>query len=280
MNKFKYLLLAASLFASSAVFTSCDDGDDDNTANPAEEVVKASKKHDTAILLCTFGSTFKESIKTYDATLADFQNAFPDADIYLSFTSRTCVNRVEAETGIARYQPDLWLQALGNAGYKKVAVQSLHIIPGEEYLSLMNTDVKKKFMIESFPSVQVVKSPCLVYDKEDVEAVAKVLYSHYSDKLALAPFMSIAGDHAHNDLWGIEEDDDFSAAAPNADACWRLKLLKMGFKIDTKESHNGSLENCKIIGLGDYDAVRQIWVNHLKALYNDAEAWETGEDYQ
>ena len=79
MNKFKYLLLAASLFASSAVFTSCDDGDDDNTANPAEEVVKASKKHDTAILLCTFGSTFKESIKTYDATLADFQNAFPDA---------------------------------------------------------------------------------------------------------------------------------------------------------------------------------------------------------
>ena len=56
MNKFKYLLLAASLFASSAVFTSCDDGDDDNTANPAEEVVKTSKKHDTAILLCTFGS--------------------------------------------------------------------------------------------------------------------------------------------------------------------------------------------------------------------------------
>ena len=48
MNKFKYLLLAASLFASSAVFTSCDDGDDDNTANPAEEVVKTSKKHDTA----------------------------------------------------------------------------------------------------------------------------------------------------------------------------------------------------------------------------------------
>ena len=83
MNKFKYLLLAASLFASSAVFTSCDDGDDDNTANPAEEVVKASKKHDTAILLCTFGSTFKESIKTYDATLADFP---------INSASCSCVN--------------------------------------------------------------------------------------------------------------------------------------------------------------------------------------------
>lgn len=365
MNRFKYLLLAASLFASSAVFTSCDDGDDDNTSNPAEEIVVANKKHDTAILLCTFGSTFQESIKTYDATLADFQNAFPDADIYLSFTSRTCVNRVEAETGIARYQPDLWLRALGNAGYKKVAVQSLHIIPGEEYLSLMNTDVKKNFMIESFPSVQVVKSPCLVYDEDDVKTVANVLYGHYKTKLAdkkhilllmghgnpdknynantkytetevalqaltenknvfvgtvdygdmlfwpeegqpnpecvyskltkycednnlqpeditisLAPFMSIAGDHAHNDLWGIEDGDDFSQATPEADACWRLKLLNMGFKIELDESHNGSLENCKIQGLADYDAIRQIWVDHLKALYNDADAWETGEDYQ
>ena len=58
------------------------------------------------------------------------------------------------------------------------------------------------------------------------------------------------------------------------------KTFEDGLQDDTEESHNGSLENCKIIGLGDYDAVRQIWVNHLKALYNDAEAWETGEDYQ
>mgnify|MGYP000662339737 CR=1 FL=1 len=51
--------------------------------------------------------------------------------------------RVEASTGIARYELDQWLKAIGDAGYKRVAVQSLHVIPGEEYLSLMNTDVKK-----------------------------------------------------------------------------------------------------------------------------------------
>lgn len=50
--------------------------------------------------------------------------------------------RVEASTGIARYELDQWLKAIGDAGYKRVAVQSLHVIPGEEYLSLMNTDVK------------------------------------------------------------------------------------------------------------------------------------------
>ena len=49
MNKFKYLLLAASLFASNAVFTSCDDGDDDNTANPAEEVVRQTPFEETKV---------------------------------------------------------------------------------------------------------------------------------------------------------------------------------------------------------------------------------------
>ena len=51
------------------------------------------------------------------------------------------MNRVKAETGVDRYQPDLWLNAIGAAGYKRVAVQSLHVIPGEEYLSLMNTSL-------------------------------------------------------------------------------------------------------------------------------------------
>lgn len=97
MNKFKYLLLAASLFASSAVFTSCDDGDDDNTANPAEEVVKASKKHDTAILLCTFGSTFKESTMTYDANIGRFPERISRRGhlfvIYLPYLRESCRGR-------------------------------------------------------------------------------------------------------------------------------------------------------------------------------------------
>ena len=372
MKKFKHLWLAGLLLAATVGFTSCDDDDDNATsANPAEEFVTKNKKHDTAILLCTFGSTFKESIKTYDQTLADFETAFPDADIYLAFTSYTCVNRVFAETGIERYQPDLWLKAIGKAGYKKVAVQSLHIIPGEEYLNLMNKTVKKDFMIEQYPNVQVTKGTCLVYDEDDVQAVSAALYDHYKSNLAdkkhllllmghgnpdknynanskyaeveeamqalspnknvfvgtvdygdmlfwpldkdekplpapnaesvyskltkycednnlqpsditisLAPFMSIAGDHAHNDLWGIEDGDDFSEATPGADACWRLKLLKMGFKIATDESHNGDVDKCTINGLGDYASIRKVWVDHLTAIYNNADEWQTGEDYQ
>ena len=366
MNQFKCLLLAAAMVTAGTSLTACDDGDEDSTENPAEETVLVNKQNDTAILLCTFGSTFEEAVDTYDAVLADFESAFPNTDIYLSFTSRTCVNRVEAETGIARYQPDLWLAAIGEAGYSRVAVQSLHIIPGEEYLSLMNTDVKKNFMISSYPSIEVVKGTCLVYDEDDAEDVADVLYDAYADVLSsktnivllmghgnpdtnynansrytmteealqaratnenifigtvdygemlfwpedsdepndgciysklvnycevnnlepsditvyLAPFMSIAGDHAHNDLWGVEDGDDYSDATPDSDNCWRLRLLYMGFNINTDESHNGSADDCTIKGLGDYAAIRQIWVNHLSELYNDDSAWETGEDYQ
>ena len=46
----------------------------------------------------------------------------------------------------------------------------------------------------------------------------------------LAPFMSIAGDHAHNDLWGLEamaEDDDVSSVEINTNEySWRERLLK------------------------------------------------------
>ena len=111
MKKFKHVWLAALLMASTFGFTACDDdddkGNDASSSNPAIEVVAKAKKHDTAILLCTFGSTFKESIKTYDNILADYEDAFPDADVYLSFTSRTCVNRVYAETGACEGKFDL-----------------------------------------------------------------------------------------------------------------------------------------------------------------------------
>ena len=185
MRKFNFLLFAFAIVCGTMCMVSCSDDDDQgSTLNPVEEIVFNSKKSDTAILLCTFGSTFSESIKTYEATMADYKAQYPNADIYLSFTSRTCVNRVKAETGVDRYQPDLWLNAIGAAGYKRVAVQSLHVIPGEEYLSLMNTDVKKNFMIDAYPHVEVLKSPNLLASDEDVAAVGKVLYNAYKTVLS------------------------------------------------------------------------------------------------
>ena len=118
MKFFKSSMLAGLMAAALCTgFTSCSDDDDvESTLNPAEQQVAQTKQHDTALLLCTFGSTYNESLSVYDDIINDFKAEFPDVDIYMSFTSRTCINRVEASTGIARYELDQWLKAIGDAG--------------------------------------------------------------------------------------------------------------------------------------------------------------------
>lgn len=405
MKKFRFYLTAALVAATTCTgFTSCDNDDEESTLNPAEVKVLAEKKHDTAILLCTFGSTYNESLEVYDNIFNDFKAKFGnEADIFLSFTSRTCIGRAEATTGEARYKLSDWLQAIGKAGYKKVAVQSLHVIPGEEYLSLMNTDVKKNFMIEDFPGINVLKGANLLAEDEDTKQVAEVLYDHYKNEnilgdkknivllmghgnpnknynanskysevekalhalsatdydnilvgtvdygdmlfwpkeeeeaeadrvpvtaasemitnypgcvysklmkycadnnlqasevnVYLAPFMSIAGDHAHNDLWGLEalaENDhaDYyrhTVQLNTNEFSWRERLTKIGFNVNKDfESHpvnqadadHGLKAGCKMKALGSYPEIRQIWVNHLLENWNNEDAWENGEDYQ
>lgn len=183
---FKSSMLAAFMATAMCTgFVSCSDDDDvESTLNPAEQQVAQTKQHDTALLLCTFGSTYNESLSVYDDIIDDFKSEFPDVDIYMSFTSRTCINRVQASTGIERYELDQWLKAIGDAGYTRVAVQSLHVIPGEEYLSLMNTDIKKNFMIQWYPNINVLRGANLLAEDEDTEAVAEVLYNHYAAQLA------------------------------------------------------------------------------------------------
>lgn len=396
IRKFTSMAAIAAIVMAMGLTSCSDDDDDETTLNPAEQEVANTKSSDTALLLCTFGSTYNESLAVYDDVIADFKKAFPTCDVYMSFTSRTCINRVEASTGISRYELDQWLKAIGQAGYKRVAVQSLHVIPGEEYLSLMNTDIKKYFMIQWFPTIDVLRGANLLASEEDVEAVADVLYGHYASKLAdkshivllmghgnpddnysanarysqtqealqaraanknifvgtvdygdmlfwpkeeeedpreqiqdeatvraeypgciysqimqycednglqpsditvyMAPFMSIAGDHAHNDLWGLEalvENDTPSYYANEVELCsneysWRERLTKIGFNVDaTFEAHpvdqadadHGIVSGCGMRPLGSYAEIRAIWVSHLKELWN-ADAWENGEDYQ
>lgn len=344
-NMTSILLLSSVIF-----FTSCskdDDSDDDH--NP----VRIEKKHDTALLLCSFGSTYEQPQKTYESIVADYREAFPNADVYVSFTSRTIVSRVYAKIGEAFAQPDLWLKAIGEAGYKTVYVQSLHVIPGEEYLSLMNTDVKKNFMIP-FADVKVAKGTCLLESDEDIDAVANALYAYYKPRLDngevvalmghgnpdteynhanekyskletklqslsgeanifvatvdwgdqmfshvresiktfaaskgktygqvvvnLSPLMSIAGDHAQNDLLGdLEEGKTMANVNPDepdweAEFSWKLKLQKLGFTISTEGTITDPAK-FNVIGLGDHKAIRNVWLSHMKAAVPHAESW-------
>ncbi|SIO13888.1 sirohydrochlorin cobaltochelatase [Halodesulfovibrio marinisediminis] len=63
-------------------------------------------------------------------------------------------------------------------------------------------------------------------------------------KVWLMPFMSVAGDHARNDMAGDEDDS------------WKSILKKEGFKVQTV-----------IKGTGEFDAVVALWVAHLKEAF-------------
>ena len=351
MKKLLLNFFTMTLILSLGIFTACS-SDDDNKEEDRNPV-KIEKKNETALLLCSFGSTYEQPQATYDKIIADYKAAYPNTDIYISFTSRTIVDRVHAQIGIAYAQPDLWLTAMGRAGYKTVYVQSLHIIPGEEYLSLMNTDVKKNFMVP-FPDVKVAKSACLLNTEDDVDAVAKILYNYYKPRLdkgeivalmghgnpdkeyvqanqryseleialqalsgkknifvgtvdwgnkmfshireeveayakrenkeykdvtiSLAPLMSIAGDHAQNDLLGdLEVGQKMDDVNPNendwdAKFSWKLKLEKLGFTISTDGSVTDPAK-FNVVGLADHKEIRTIWINHMKDAVENAESW-------
>ena len=151
MNKIKTFILAAVAFALVApAFTACSSSDDDNKKeNIVSEYTindnlvaakKAQTKKDVAVLLVAF-------------TVAAYEAAFPQADVYMSFSSDICINRASAGENVDDngnivkrdyYEPRYLLHAIGKAKYSKIYVQSLQVIPGEEFAAVVAS--VKKFM--------------------------------------------------------------------------------------------------------------------------------------
>ena len=59
--------------------------------------------------------------------------------------------------------------------------------------------------------------------------------------MLLLPLMIVAGDHAKNDLAGEDADS------------WRTMLAQSGYKVE-----------CRLEGLGENPAVREIFVEHAR----------------
>ncbi len=325
----------------SFVFTSCEDDNSDQyreILNKLDEIAKnqggnsladIKKMSDDALLLVTFGSTYPEPHKTYDNMLKAYRAQFPDKDIYLAFTATTTIRRWGAKTGEYFLTPDLWLTALRNAKYKTITVQSLHVIPGEEYIILRDEYVKgfKDYNAENKIDIKVSLGDALLTSQEDIKSVgnslmkvfksnlekgeAVVFMGHgnpkpeyiddvkdvygehgvnqcyydiqrdmrayeggkYADKIFvgtvdyepmlfdptleiingklnkkgivnLFPLMSIAGDHANNDMAGDEDDS------------WKMGLKKAGYTINK--------DNIVLKGLADYPEILNVWIEHTK----------------
>ncbi|MBQ0001243.1 MAG: sirohydrochlorin cobaltochelatase [Clostridiales bacterium] len=75
----------------------------------------------------------------------------------------------------------------------------------------------------------------------DFDAVLRNVKKTGLQKVLLAPFMIVAGDHANNDLAGDDEDS------------WKSRFEKEGFQV-----------SARLKGLGEYAKVRELFVKHIE----------------
>ena len=359
MKKIKSFIVAAMALAMVApVFTACSSDDDKTVENIVSEYAvndkmvaaqKAVSKKDVAVLLVAFGSTWNNAFQAFDKTKAAYEAAFPQADVYVCFSSDICINRASAgentdDNGniVKRdyYEPRYLLHAIGAAKYSKIYVQSLQVIPGEEFAAvvasvkkfmnngyLANAHLDDKYLAKLADDEAIyLGMPLLNNPDEDVPEVAKQLNTLYANeakqgvvafmghgnpdkydtfkanirytqleealqqyspnyfvgtvdmennfkqdvlermeekglvngKMFLHALMSIAGDHAHNDMAG-EGDEYWTPMAPDSeDTSWYEFFSHKNYDVMVPVTNKHPL------GLLELPGVMNVWILHTK----------------
>lgn len=253
-----------------------------------------------ALLLVTFGTSVPQAQKVFVGVDKAFKKAFPGLEIRWAYTSKLIRAIVAKKRGVKWLSPAEALAKLMADGYTKVAVQSLHVIPGAEYHDLVAVVHGFRAMR---PHFRPLISRPLCSTTDDLKAVAAILaanlpagrkakqavvfmghgthhpagvvyaalaymlqlkdplllmgtvegYPELDDIVArlkaakvktayLLPFMTVAGDHAMNDMAGPEPDS------------WKSVLKKHGIAAKPVMK-----------AITEIPAIVDIYIKHAKA---------------
>ncbi len=200
MKKIKFFLMALAAISLSAGFMACSNDDDVSNWQKYQDAVtqnvKSNKKQNKAILLVAFGSTWQQAYDAFDGTVSAYKQQFPAYDVFLSFSSAICINRAAAGENVDPrnfYAPNFWLNAFAQEGvrYDEIIVQSLQVIPGEEYTRVINyikdfANNSNGDLDDEYLSKVVLKLgvPLLQDADKDVPEVAKQLNALYKTQAA------------------------------------------------------------------------------------------------
>ena len=232
-----------------------------------------------ALFMVHFGTTHNDTKElTIDKMNKKFADEFKDYDLFTAYTSRIVLKRLK-DRGEVFSTPIRVLNSLADQGYEELLVQTSHVIPGIEYENLVR---EVNSFSNKFKSIKIGK-PLLYYIddyKKCVEALAdeyvpknKYVFDEYGydnvfvvctkayplmdtllkklrkngiEEVKLAPFMFVAGEHAKNDMA----------------VTYKNELEENGFKVN----------QVILKGLGEFDAIQNIFLNHLKlAIEKDDE---------
>jgi sirohydrochlorin cobaltochelatase len=263
-----------------------------------------SESQSTAILVVSFGTSYNDSRDiTIGAIENAIQDAYPQYEVRRAFTSQIIIDKLKERDGL---EIDNVTEALDRAvadGIKTLIVQPTHLMNGYEYTDLADEleNYKDKFenislgepLLTSdsdFEAVtQAIVEATSSYDDGETaicfmghgtEADSNSVYAKLQDTLAadgyenyyigtveaepslddvieaidgkgykkviLEPLMVVAGDHANNDMAG---DDDDS---------WKSVLESRGYQVE-----------CVIKGLGQFESIQKIYVDHVTAAISD-----------
>ena len=255
---------------------------------------------DNELLVLSFGTSFNDSRRlNIGAIESDLEKAFPDYSVRRGFTANIVIDHIQNRDGVKIDDVDEAMNRAVDNNVKNLVIQPTHLMNGLEYQELEEqvaqyADAFDKIAIgkplltseDDFKRVEQAlvdwtseyddgeTAICFmghgteaesneVYQKmqdlltadghdnyfvgtveaspslEDV--LAKVKAGSYK-RVVLEPMMVVAGDHANNDMAGEEEDS------------WKTTFEDAGYEV-----------TCLLRGLGENEAIRQIYVEHAQA---------------
>ncbi len=132
-----------------------------------------------AILLVAFGTTIPEARGDLQAFEAQARQRFPGVEIRWAYTARMVREKMRSH-GLEADSPTLALARLADDGFTHVVVQSLHVIPGEEFHGLMKIAASLEGLPKGLVRVQV--GAPLLATTADVRRMAQTLAAQFCDR--------------------------------------------------------------------------------------------------
>ncbi|QNM05668.1 sirohydrochlorin cobaltochelatase [Qiania dongpingensis] len=252
----------------------------------------------TGILVVSFGTSYQDSLaNNIQAIEKSIGKAFPDCELRRAFTSGMIIRKLQKRDGFHVDTVEEALESFVMDGFSDLIVQPTHIINGIENDIMLDT---VRSYLDKFHSVRVgtplltttddyralidgvmcefsslkddeflvfmghgtehdanAVYPALDYMLKadghtnvyigtvegypDLPLVKELVREKAPKRIILAPLMIVAGDHATNDMAGEEKSS------------WKNEFQREGYEVD-----------CILKGLGEYPAVRNIFVEHAK----------------
>lgn len=296
-RKFMGAASVAAMAAVGAGLASCS-----SSSDAGEDSGAAAKPAKPVILVTSFGTSFANSRHvTIGAIEDDIREAFPEYDVRRAFTAQIIIDHIEKDTGRHINNFEEAMDQIVADGVKEVIVQPTHLMDGHEYADVKESLESYKDKLDKFALgepllksdadvaavAQIMKEIMKKFDDGETaicwmghgtDADSNAIYGTMQKKLqelgienhfvgtveaeptfadvakaiknagvykkaVLRPLMVVAGDHANNDMADEADPESFASV-----------LKAEGLEVTSV-----------IEGLGQVDAIDEIYVEHVKA---------------